>query len=76
VLIAVSGAVVGLACRNRRWAWLTALGSVVPALIMGVAYFVDRPIAAGTLTSAYAFLAITTALATTTVRSRLRPLGL
>ena len=43
VLIAISGVVVGLACRNRRWAWLTAIGSILPALIMGVAFFVDRP---------------------------------
>jgi hypothetical protein len=29
-LIALSGALVGLTCRNRRWAWLTAIGSVLP----------------------------------------------
>ena len=28
VLIALSGVVVGLACRNRRWAWLTAIASI------------------------------------------------
>jgi hypothetical protein len=70
-LVALSGGVVGLACRNRRWVWLTAIGSIIPALIMGVAYFIDRPIPAGTLISAYTVLAITTAFAASALRQRM-----
>jgi hypothetical protein len=73
LLIALGGVVVGLACRNRRWAWLTALGSILPALIMGVAFFVDRPLPASFLVSAYSVLAVTTALAGSALRRRLAP---
>jgi len=72
-LIALSGVVVGLACRNRRWAWLTAFGSILPALIMGVAFFIDRPIPAGVLVSAYTALGISMALAGSALRRRLAP---
>ena len=47
ILIALSGMVVGLVCRNRRWVWLTAIGAVLAAVMMGVAFFVDRPVRAG-----------------------------
>jgi hypothetical protein len=73
VLIALAGVVVGLACRNRRWAWLTAIASVLPALIMGIAFFIDRPIPAGALTTAYVALAVTTAFAGSALRRRLEP---
>ena len=72
-LIALSGVVVGLACRNRRWAWLTAIGSILPALIMGVAFFVDRPIPAGVLVTAYTALAVLTAMAGSALRQKLLP---
>jgi hypothetical protein len=72
-LIALSGVVVGVACRNRRWAWLTAIGSIVPALIMGVAFFVDRPLPASFLVTAYAALAISMAMAGSALRQRLLP---
>jgi hypothetical protein len=75
ILIALSGVVVGLACRNRSWAWLTALGSVLPALIMGVAFFIDSPIPAGALTSAYTLLAVAMSLAGTALRQRLTQVG-
>jgi hypothetical protein len=61
-LIALSGALVGLMCRNRRWAWLTAIGSVIPALIMGVAFFIDRPVPASALITAYTALAVASCL--------------
>jgi hypothetical protein len=70
-LIALSGVIVGLACRNRRWAWLTAVGAVLPALIMGIGYFVDRPIFAGLLITGYVALAFLTALVGTALRQRL-----
>ena len=72
-LVALGGALVGLLCRNRRWAWLTAIGSVIPALIMGVAFFVDRPIPAVVLVTAYMALAVAMAMAGTTLRRKLMP---
>jgi len=72
-LIALSGTLVGLTCRNRRWAWLTAIGSVLPALIMGVAFFVDRPFPAGALVTVYTALAISMALAGSALRQKLLP---
>ena len=72
-LIALSGVIVGLACRNRRWAWLTAIGSILPALIMGVAFFIDRPISAGVLVTTYTALAISMALVGAALRLNLLP---
>jgi len=72
-LIALSGVVVGLACRNRRWAWLTAIGSIIPALIMGVAFFVDRPLPASFLVTAYSALAASMAMAGAALRQKLLP---
>jgi len=72
-LIALSGVVVGLACRHRRWAWLTAVGSIIPALIMGVAFFVDRPLPASFLVTAYSALAASMAMAGAALRQKLLP---
>jgi hypothetical protein len=72
-LIALSGIVVGLTCRNRRWAWLTAIGSIIPALIMGVAFFIDRPFPAGVLVTSYTALAVSMALTGAALRQRLLP---
>ena len=72
-LIALSGVVVGLACRNRRWAWLTAFGSILPALIMGIGFFIDRPFPAGVLVSVYTSLAVSMTLAGAALRQRLLP---
>jgi hypothetical protein len=72
-LIALSGVLVGLVCRNRSWAWLTAIGSVLPALIMGVAFVIDRPIPAVVLVTTYTTLAVVTAIAGTALRRKLMP---
>lgn len=72
-LIAFSGVIVGLACRNRRWVWLTAIGSIIPALIMGVAFFVDRPLPASILVISYSALAVSMALAGSMLRQYLVP---
>lgn len=72
-LIALSSVIVGLACRNRRWAWLTAIASILPALIMGVAFFVDRPLPAGALVTAYAALAVAMAMVGSALRRKLQP---
>jgi hypothetical protein len=72
-LIALSSVIVGLACRNRRWAWLTAIASILPALIMGVAFFVDRPLPAGALVTAYTALAVAMAMVGSALRRKLQP---
>ncbi len=72
-LIALGGVVVGLACRNHRWAWLTAIASILPALIMGAAFFVDRPLPASFLVTGYSVLAVSTALAASALRQQLLP---
>jgi hypothetical protein len=74
-LIAFSGVIVGLVCRNRRWAWLTAIGSILPALIMGAAFFVDRPFPASFLVTAYSVLAVSMAFAGSALRNQLIPTG-
>lgn len=72
-LVALSGIVVGLGCRNRRWAWLTAIASIVPAMVMGVAYFIDRPLPASALATAYVALAVSMAMATSALRQKVLP---
>jgi len=73
ILIAVAGAVVGLGCRNRSWAWLTSIGAALPALSMGVAFFIDRPIPASVLATLYTSLAIAMALIGGVVRRKFFP---
>jgi hypothetical protein len=70
-LIALGGVVAGFACRNRRWAWLTAAGSVLPALVMGCAFFIDRFAAAALLVAGYVGLAVATSVAGTTLRQKI-----
>jgi hypothetical protein len=72
-LIALSGMLVGLACRNRRWAWLTATASVLPALIMGAAFFIDRPVPAAVLITLYVAIAVSMAMAGVALRRKLAP---
>jgi len=72
-LVVLAGVAVGLACRNRRWAWLTTVGAILPALIMGVAFFIDRPFPAGTLAATYTVLGVAAALMTGAVRARFLP---
>ncbi len=38
-LAGFGGVAVGLASRRRRWAWLTAIGAIIPALLMGAGFF-------------------------------------
>jgi hypothetical protein len=72
-LIAFSGVIVGLTSRNQRWAWLTAIGSILPALIMGIGFFVDRPLPASFLVTAYSALAVLMALVGSALRQKLIP---
>jgi hypothetical protein len=71
LLIAVGGLLAGLASRNQRWAWLTAVGSVLPALVMGYAFFIDRFAAAALLVAGYVGLAVATSAAGTTLRQKI-----
>jgi hypothetical protein len=73
VLAGIAGALVGLGCRNRRWAWLTAVLAVVPTLLWGGALFIDRPATAGGLAAAYAAIAVVPATATAAARNHLWP---
>jgi hypothetical protein len=72
-LIALSGVLVGLACRNRSWAWLTAIGSVLPVLIMGVGFVIDRPIPAVVLVTTYTALVVLMALIGVALRRKMMP---
>ena len=74
LIVAVAGISVGLVCQNRRWAWLTAFGAILPALLMGAAFFIDRPFPAGILATFYTALAISMAIATCTLRRRWLPI--
>jgi hypothetical protein len=70
-LIAIGGAIAGFACRNQPWAWLTAVGSSLPALIMGYAFFIDRFLPAALLVAGYVGLAVATSVAGTTARQKI-----
>jgi len=71
LLVAFSGVGVGVGCRNRRWAWLTAIGAILPAVIMGVAFFIDRPFPASLVATVYSALAVVTAATGVALRQKL-----
>ena len=72
-LAAFGGAAVGLASRRRRWAWLTAIGAITPALLMGAGFFIDTPLPGTMATAAYILIAVSLATAGVAVRDRLLP---
>ena len=69
-LAGLGGAAVGLANRRRRWAWLTAIGAIIPALLMGAAFFVDTPLPGGLAAAIYMLIAVSLATAVVTMRDR------
>jgi hypothetical protein len=69
-LVAMGAVAVGFICRNRSWAWLTAILAVIPALLMGVSFFFDTPVPAIILVSVYIALAVSLATASVVVRNR------
>jgi len=73
ILVAMGAVLVSLVCRNRAWAWLTAVIAVIPALLMGVSFFIDTPFPAFVLLSVYIALAVSLATASVAVRNRLLP---
>jgi len=73
VLVACAVIVVGLICRNRRWAWLTATLAIAPALLMGAGFLLDAPLAGSVLIASYITLAAFLASLSVTLRNRFLP---
>jgi hypothetical protein len=72
-LAGFGGVAVGLGSRRRRWAWLTAIGAIIPALLMGAGFFIDTPLPGGVATATYILIAVSLATAGVAVRNRLQP---
>jgi hypothetical protein len=72
-LVTFGGIAVGLACRNRGWAWLTASIAIIPALLTGASFYIDTPLPGAILTAAYLVLAFIVATATAAIRSHFLP---
>lgn len=70
VLAGLGGAAVGLVSRRRRWAWLTAIGAIVPALLMGAGFFVDTPLPGGMAMVFYIVIAVSLATAVVAMRDK------
>ncbi len=73
LLIVLGGAGVGLACRHRRWAWLTTGLAIIPAILTGVSFYLDTPASGGALTLTYLLLAAFVATSMVAARSRFEP---
>ena len=69
-LAGLGGAAVGLVSRRRRWAWLTAIGAIVPALLMGAGFFVDTPLPGSMATVIYIVIAVSLATAVVAMRDK------
>jgi hypothetical protein len=72
-LAGFGGVAVGLASRRRRWAWLTAIGAIIPALLMGAGFFIDTPLPGSVAIATYIVIAVSLATAGVAVRNRLLP---
>jgi hypothetical protein len=72
-LAGFGGVAVGLASRRRRWAWLTAIGAIIPALLMGAGFFIDTPLPGGVATATYILIAVSLATVEVAVRNRFLP---
>jgi hypothetical protein len=75
VLVAGVAIIVGFICRNRRWAWLTAILAIIPALLMGAGFLVDSPLPGSALMAVYVTLGVFLASLGVVVRNRLVPAG-
>ena len=69
-LAGLGAAAVGLASHRRRWAWLTAIGAIAPALLMGAAFFVDTPLPGSLAAAIYMLIAVSLATAVVAMRDR------
>ncbi len=70
-LVAVGGAAVGLACRLERWASLTAVLAIIPALLTGASFHIDLPRRVLALTAVYVVTAGAAARLVVALRRRL-----
>ena len=72
-LVAMAGLLVALICRNRRRAWLTSILAVIPAVLIGASFLIDRPVWAAGLVAVYAGITVSVAATVVAVRNRLNP---
>jgi hypothetical protein len=70
VLIASAAVIVGFFCRNRGWAWLTAILAAIPAFLMGVSFVIDTPLPGAALLTTYLCISIFLSLAGVAIRTR------
>lgn len=75
VLVGLAGLFVGLMCRNRRQAWLTAILAVTPAALIGFGFFVDTPAPATVFVAGSIAIPIVVATSVVAVRDRLNPVA-
>jgi hypothetical protein len=73
LLVVGASVVTALACRNRRWAWLTSLLAVVPSLLLGGSFFIDLPATGSAVIASYVVLSIVSAHGALALRARLLP---
>ena len=73
VLVASAAVCIGFFCRNRRWAWLTAILAIIPALLMGAGFLLDTPLIGSVLMATYVALAIVLTSASVSIRNRVVP---
>jgi hypothetical protein len=73
VLVAGAAIIVGVFCRIRSWAWLTATLAITPALLMSAGFLFDTPLTGSFLMAAYVTLAVFLASLSVAVRNRLVP---
>jgi len=69
-LAGFGGVAAGLGSRRRRWAWLTAIGAIIPALLMGASFFVDTPLPGSIATATYVLITVSLATAGVAMRNR------
>lgn len=70
LLVAGGGAAVGLVCRLKRWAWVTTLLAITPALLTGASFYIDLPVRIGLLVLLYVLVAVAVAHFAVAVRHR------
>ena len=75
VLVVTAAICIGFFCRNRRWAWLTAILAIVPVLVMGAGFLMGTPVYGGALVTLYIALAVVLASLSVAVRNRVVSAG-
>lgn len=70
LLVASAAVIVGFFCRNRNWAWLTAVLAAIPAFLMGISFFVDTPGPGSAVVATYLGISVLLSLTAVGVRNR------